>query len=73
MTEPSLIQNVRKLTIWVPVGGCPSLTFSLLAKVFAKGKMFRYTLEIINTRQVSIANLVVFIHVVISIQNGKKI
>ena len=25
------------------MGGCPGLTFSLLAKVFAKGKMFWYT------------------------------
>ena len=35
-------KNVRKLLIWVPVGDCLSLTFSLLAKVFAKGKMFWY-------------------------------
>ena len=27
------------------MGDCPSLTFSLLAKVFAKGKMFWYLLE----------------------------
>ena len=35
-------KNVVILTIWVPVGDCPGLTFSLLAKVFAKGKMFWY-------------------------------
>ena len=27
------------------MGDCPSLTFSLLAKVFAKGKMFWYLLK----------------------------
>ena len=42
MTEPSLVENCLILTIWVPVGECPGLTFSLLAKVFAKGKMFWY-------------------------------
>ena len=35
-------KNVLILLIWVTVGDCPSLTFSLLAKVFAKGKMFWY-------------------------------
>ena len=42
MTRTNTIRNARKLTIWLPVGDCPSPTFSLLAKVFAKGKMFWY-------------------------------
>ena len=43
MTRTILNKKSRKL-IWVP--DCPSLTFSLLAKVFAKGKMFWYIHEI---------------------------
>ena len=42
MTRSNPIKNVLILLIWVPVGDCPGLTFSLLAKVFAKGKMFWY-------------------------------
>ena len=49
------IKNELTLTIWVPVGDCPSLTFSLLAKVFAKvfakGKMFCYSKDIEIFRQ----------------------
>ena len=45
MTRPSLLKIVLILTICVPIGDCPGLTFSLLEKVFAKREMFWYGIK----------------------------
>ena len=38
--------------------GCPGITFSLLAKVFAKGKMFWYTaVKVITNNLVKLSTL----------------
>ena len=52
------------------MGDCPSLTFSLLAKVFAKGKIFWYRLSHPDTGPVYSINVYVFIIYLIVILFG---